>query len=217
MLSYHSEQSIKDKYIGRMDAHIKADELIRGIGYENGKGCAVGCTLNNYSHSRYPIELGMPIWLARLEDKLFEGMSLKKSKTFPLEFLEAIKPGVDLEKVKGPFLIIILKYTLNKFDHIKYPNVLKSVNTVIDLYEAGETDPEKFREARAAADAAYAADDAAAYAADAAAYAAADAAYADADAAADAADAAAYAAADARTKAYDYFADELLRLLRECN
>jgi hypothetical protein len=222
MLSYHNDISIKEKYVKRMQDHIAADELIRGVGFESGRGCAVGCTLNNYAHSQYPVELGIPEWLARLEDRLFENMSKKKSKTFPLLFLEAIKPGVDLEKIKAPFLIFILQSVLTKFDHEKFPAITSSIDDVIALYESGETDVEKFRAARrsaAAADAAayayavaYAAvaDAAAAYAAAAAgaAYAAAAAAaYADA-----AADAAAYAAA-ARTNEYDKFADKLLELL----
>ncbi len=30
--------SIKDKYVLRMKQHIEADELVRGIGFEGGKG-----------------------------------------------------------------------------------------------------------------------------------------------------------------------------------
>jgi hypothetical protein len=204
MLSYHNDLSVKIKYVDRMKDHIAADELIRGTGfdYEQNKGCAVGCTLNNYQHSQYPIELGIPEWLARLEDSLFEGMSLEKSKTFPLEFLEAIEIGVDLEKVKVPFLIFILKSVLDTFDHDKFPDVLQSINTVIDLYEKEESDLSKFEDAAAAADAAYA-DAAAAADAAYAAYAA----YAAAADAADAADAAAAAYAAAYAAAAAAYAD----------
>lgn len=38
LIAYHNDQAIKDKYVNRMLEHIKADELIRGVGYENGRG-----------------------------------------------------------------------------------------------------------------------------------------------------------------------------------
>src|ERR1700744_2804124 len=162
MLAYHNNVAVKEKYVARMSAHIDADELVRGIGYENGervRGCAVGCTLNNYNHSQYPVELGIPEWLARLEDTLFENMSFEKSKNFPLLFLEAINVGSDLEKIKAPFLIYILEGVLDKFDRAKFPDVLKAIQDVIDLYKSGETDLNKFE---AAAEAAWAAEEAAA-------------------------------------------------------
>ena len=95
MQTFHGNQEVKDTYISRIKDHMKADAIIQGTGYENGKGCAVGCTLENYDHTRYPIELGLPIWLAHLQDEVFEGLSEKESKTFPLEFLEAIPVGIE--------------------------------------------------------------------------------------------------------------------------
>lgn len=75
--SFHNDIAIKQKYLDRVIAHRKADNIIRGQGWSNGKGCAVGCTLENYDHAQYPIELGIPEWLARVEDTLFEGMTEK--------------------------------------------------------------------------------------------------------------------------------------------
>ena len=95
MKTFHGKQSVKDKYISRVKAHAKADRIIQGKGWENGKGCAVGCTLEDYKHSQYPIELGVPEWLAHLEDVIFEGLDKKEALYFPLEFLEAIPVGVN--------------------------------------------------------------------------------------------------------------------------
>ena len=92
LLAYFGKDSIKQKYVNRMKNHIKADELVRGIGFEDCKGCAVGCTLDNYNHKSYETELGLPEWLARLEDTIFEGMSEEKSKQFPLLLLQSITP-----------------------------------------------------------------------------------------------------------------------------
>jgi len=216
MLSFHNDPAVKQKYLTRVRGHEAADNIIRGTGWENGKGCAVGCTLENYDHSRYPIELGVPEWLARVEDTLFEGMSVEKSHTWPRVFLESIPVGVsdsDLDrKVKAPFLVMVLKSTLDTFDHEKFPDVKSAVDGSIALWEREDIGSDEWKEAaRAAADAAWAA-----WAADAAraARAAADAADA-ARAAADAAWAAwaADAAWAARAAKNDFFADELLKLL----
>ena len=113
--AFHGDPKIKAKYLKRVRTHIKLDELRKGATGYGGKGCAVWCTLDAYDHSRYPVELGVPVWLARVEDVLFEGMSLKKSKTWPLELLKAIKPGVDLDPVLGKFLIVICRRALLQF------------------------------------------------------------------------------------------------------
>jgi len=98
--AYHGDPAIKAKYLDRVRAHAAADALTQGVGWKNGKGCAIGCTLEAYDHSRYPIELGLPEWLARLEDAIFEGLSHAEAMTWPESFLEAIHPGADLEPVR---------------------------------------------------------------------------------------------------------------------
>ena len=113
MQAFHNDIKIKQKYIKRVDAHIKADKLIRGQGWANGKGCAVGCTLENYEHKQYETELGIPEWLARVEDTLFEGMNEEKSKTWPKVFLKVIPVGADLEQARVPFLLLVLEQNLS--------------------------------------------------------------------------------------------------------
>ena len=83
---------------------MAADNLVPGIGWEDGRGSPIACTLDAYDHARYSIELGIPEWLAHVEDRLFEGMSVEKSRTWPLDFLSVAKPGADLEPVKGTVL-----------------------------------------------------------------------------------------------------------------
>ena len=100
MLAYHSDPKIKAKYLKRVRAHAKADQLLQGYGYwTDGKGCAVGCTIHGSDHSRYPIELGIPAEIAYLEDSCFEAMSSALARKWPARFLSAIKPGADLARV----------------------------------------------------------------------------------------------------------------------
>lgn len=145
LLSYHNDAAIKQKYIDRVDWHIKQDHLTRDRGWDHGnqRGGIVGCTLEAYEHALYPIKLGIPEWLARAKETLFEGMTLQKSRTWPRDFLQAIKVGADLEKIKVPFLIFILKSTLGKFDHIEFPDVKEVFDDVIKLYSSN-THPKDF-------------------------------------------------------------------------
>jgi len=111
LIAYHGDPAIKEKYIARMQAHMDADELIQGVGFEkNGitRGCAVGCTLDRYDHLGFETELGIPSILARLEDRIFEGLSVEDSKGFPISFLRAIPAGADLSNVYKKFFIWML-------------------------------------------------------------------------------------------------------------
>jgi hypothetical protein len=132
--AFHNKESEKQKYVSRMKSHIAADELIRGEGWTGKKGCAVGCTLNRYNHKCYQDELGLPEWLARLEDTLFEGMSLEKSKTFPLEFLEAIPVGANLDKTFHKFCIYVLQ-DCKKNVELKYDYVIEAIDSVIGYHQ----------------------------------------------------------------------------------
>lgn len=100
MLSYHNNPAIKEKFQLRFAAHRVADEVIQGQGFENGRGCFVGCTLDDYNHDRFPMELGWPIWLAHLSDAIFEGIPESVAPQFGTDLLASVPVGVDLEPVK---------------------------------------------------------------------------------------------------------------------
>src|SRR3990167_1849395 len=113
MKAFHNDVKIKEKYVQRVQQHKEADEIVQGRYWENGKGCAVGCTLeeNNSKlniHERMEQDLGIPRALCLLEDYLFEGLPKNKAKDFPLQFLQSIKVGSDLSKVVNLFKIEIL-------------------------------------------------------------------------------------------------------------
>ena len=225
MLAFHNKDEIKTEYLARVRAHEVADEIIHGKYWENGKGCAVGCTIHSDQHSAYETELGIPLILARLEDRIFEGMANGYSKQFPARFLSAIAVGADLSMVWPRFAVWLLvdeQHGVIRFTK-KNSRQWTAIHRVAELYSNLESwdkrDKKAFRAAyataaaaaayaTAAAYAAYAAYAAAVYATDAAAAAAA---YAAAAAAAAATDAA--AAANTRKKSYKTQADKLLELL----
>ena len=84
MLSFHNDPKIKDKYLDRVRKN----------------GGAVGCTLEHKDSKRYPIELGLPVWLARLEEDIFNNLPVDKAKQWPLNFLKAIPIGVDVDAAR---------------------------------------------------------------------------------------------------------------------
>ncbi len=139
MKTFHNSQELKNDILTRLKLHAEADEIIQGTGWENGKGCAVGCTLNDYSHEKYPIELGIPEWVAHLEDKIFEGLSNEEAKTFPIEFIEAVPVGVSEEsffRLECDIHVKRLTVLLKKQTEL-YPNddfgVNAALKTVIEL------------------------------------------------------------------------------------
>jgi hypothetical protein len=96
MLTFHGSQEIKDQRIAQVRAHRLADQLVKGHYWEDGKGCAVGCTIHGSDHFAYETELGIPVELAYLEDRIFEGLSNGKAMMWPERFLASIPVGVDL-------------------------------------------------------------------------------------------------------------------------
>lgn len=130
--AFHDDPKIKAKYLRRVQAHAAADEILQGYGYwRDGKGCGVGCTIHSGAHRNYETELGIPMWLAYLEDGIFEGLPPERAKTWPAEFLEAIQPGADLCLVALRFMVWLLGGVMSHADQ----RGKIAIQTVIDLYD----------------------------------------------------------------------------------
>lgn len=112
MLSYHNDPTVKAKYVARFAGHRAADEVVQKIGFDEGRGGFVGCTLDAYDPERFPIELGWPLWLAYLADTIFEGLLKNEAPAFGADLLAAVPVGVDLEQVRIPFLVALLRRNL---------------------------------------------------------------------------------------------------------
>jgi hypothetical protein len=200
LIAFHGDVKVKAKYEARIHAHKLADQIIHGTYWEDGKGCAVGCTIHSDNHAEYETLLGIPRILARLEDGIFEALPNERALEWPGQFLKAIPVGADLSGVWPKFAQWLLTDPENgviKFS--KTQNTKDAIQAVSDLYRDGCADPETWVKARiaayVAADVAYAADAAAAVYATATAHAsAAAAAYA------------AYSAAASGDAAYDDYA-----------
>jgi hypothetical protein len=208
--AYHGKPALKAKYLSRVRRHREADELIKGQYWQNGKGCAVGCTLedryNEAKHMAYETDLGIPEALAHLEDSIFEGLPNAKAMLWPERFLASIRPGADLTGVADKFLLALLvdkKHGCVRHADEQGRRAIMAVAVLLRRKIAGKTITAaewNASAARAAEQASFA--EAAAFAARAAAAPA----YASAHAARAAAHAAAHAARAARPAAYAAYA-----------
>ena len=133
MKAFHGSQQIKDKYVNRMQQHIDADELIKGEGWSNGKGCAVGCTLNSYNHKLYETEIGVPEWVAHLNDVLHENTSDEIWPTLQLRFLKSVKPGITFNEIKKNINIFVQRRNLDRVNKLNISFELK--NEIITAIE----------------------------------------------------------------------------------
>ena len=152
LTAYHNDPAVKLKYVGRIRAHLEADELVHGTYWRRGKGCAIGCTIHSADHDKYETELGMPEWFAHLEDRIFEGMSVAASRQFPLDLLSAIPVGfAKWDDLYHAFCIFLLR-DVCRLDRTKHPDAAAAVDAIIRLHEKWtETDNQAWAAARAAA------------------------------------------------------------------
>jgi hypothetical protein len=231
MEAYLGDKKLKTRFVGEVKKHREADQIIQGTyGQQNGKwkGCAVACSLRSldiikgneleteYSdHERYESELGIPEWLARVEDTIFEGLPQEKALDWPLKFAKAIPVGANLEPVKWQFCAFILNeniervITLNIADDLK-EQVVSAIRQVLSVHETaiktGKWDESAAWSAAWSARSAAESAESAAWSARSAAWSA--------RSAAESAESARSAAESARSAAYEKYADKLIKLLK---
>ena len=128
MEAFHNNPLIKEKYLTRVQAHYQADQIIKGKYWENGKGCAVGCTIHSHNHEEYESKLGIPENIAYLQDSIFESLPNNLAKEFPLQFLSAIKVGADLKNVSKLLMIWVL--TDKEYGVLQYADNKKVIQDV---------------------------------------------------------------------------------------
>ena len=134
MLAYHNDPQIKADILAQLERHRAADELVKGQYWEDGKGCAVACTIHSSDHAEYEVRFGIPQMLARLEDRIFEGLPDDPSQEWPIRFMSSIEPGQDLSLVGWQFLHRLLTDpTLNP--GIADKNVTDEVRACADVIE----------------------------------------------------------------------------------
>jgi hypothetical protein len=157
--AYKNDPKLKSSLLKEIEKHRKADEIIQGTyGKHDGskfKACAVGCSIyslgqiqgKTYStsdHFVYETELGIPEWLARLEDTIFEGLPVEEGKKWPGLFAKSIAVGVNLEPIRWQFSAFLLRENIKRVlalkdisDELK-TQVVDAIRGVLVVTETGE-------------------------------------------------------------------------------
>lgn len=109
MLSFFGEQCLKDAVVARVREHQRLDQIRQGIYWDECddgvfRGCAIGCVLHSSDHMAYERQLGLPVFLAYLDEHIFESLPANEAKQWPLRFTEAVPVGVDLGQIFPCFM-----------------------------------------------------------------------------------------------------------------
>jgi len=144
--AFHNNLQLQKEFLDRAQSHYDADELIHGVYWEEGKGCAYGCMTHSNNHKDLELLYGMPEWIGRVVDVLFEGMENKYSKKFYLNFIRAVaKPlflGFDnWQHIFHQLCLHILQKECKNIDH---PLVKQEICDVITLHRTEEIDQTKW-------------------------------------------------------------------------
>lgn len=112
MRAWHSNPAVKQFYLERIRAHTAADEITQGHYWQRGKGCHVGCMVHvdmgEHPHAAFERETGITEPIARLFDRIFEGLSPEEAKLFPLNQVERTPVGANLSLVPHAFAVWVL-------------------------------------------------------------------------------------------------------------
>ena len=137
MKAFHNDSALKEQISAQLQAHYDADEIVKDVYWENGKGGAVGCTIHSTNHKDYKTELGIPAYLAWIEDDIFGGLPYHLAKEWPLRFIRAIPVGADLSKVWPKLAVFLL--TDQEHGVLQYAQTDEQkeiIQDVADLYSA---------------------------------------------------------------------------------
>ena len=112
--AWHGDPALRASTIATAERHRAADLLRHGATgrpSDGAPGCSVVCTVGSYDHSLYPIHLGLPEWLARMQDRIYESLprdGRHLDDEWTVDLLGCIEPGADLDAVLPHILHDIL-------------------------------------------------------------------------------------------------------------
>jgi hypothetical protein len=112
MLSFFGEQGLKDAVVARVKEHQRLDQIVQRIYWDGSKGCAIGCVLHSDDHMAFERQLGLPVFLAYMDEHIFESLPAHEATQWPLRFIEAVPVGVDLDLVFPRFMYWLLTDSL---------------------------------------------------------------------------------------------------------
>ena len=117
--AFNGSETFRQQMIDAADEHERLDHYMAGTYGDGVKACSVGCSvrsvnkINNKrilrgSHAGLAKNLGIPEFICRLQDTIFEGLPSALRPSFTGKLFRAIKAGADLSAVLPLFLLRVL-------------------------------------------------------------------------------------------------------------
>jgi hypothetical protein len=165
MQAFHNSEEFKSELHALAIKHREQDQYIKGeYGKMNGKfkGCSVGCLVYNINqkegtdadfgdHAFLAEKLGVPEFICRLQDSIFENLPEPINTEWTERLINAIPVGANLEPILPRFLLRVLD-RLPETDQADVVASIKSVRDVLESWaETGTVDVEAARSAESAA------------------------------------------------------------------
>lgn len=155
-LSFDGDPARKERYLVRLRDHIDAGDFRFAPAWEDGKGSALGCTVEADDIDVYADRLGVPAALAMVLDNLVNcqppGPMFRHATDFALRWLTMMPVGADLSPVPGTILCELLDHPVLRETTQRHPPVEAVRRVVIDLHRSAldgqDVSRTQWREAR---------------------------------------------------------------------
>ena len=79
-MSFFGSQCLRDAVVERVREHQRLDQIAQSIYWDGSKGCAIGCVLHSGQHMAFEQQLGLPVFLAYMDEHIFEKLPLEEAK-----------------------------------------------------------------------------------------------------------------------------------------
>ena len=123
-VSFHGDKNIKQFYLDQIREHRQLGQITHDVYFWDGEnGDAVGCTIHSHEYELYETRLGIPKWIAQIEDMVFDNLGAPMDQAWPYDFIRAIPVGVSWDNMWNEYclmLINVLRYFLEKKLHSVY-------------------------------------------------------------------------------------------------
>lgn len=155
-LSFDGDPGVKRHYLDRLRGHVAAGHFQFSPVWVDGKGSALGCTIEADDIDCYAGALGVPAALAVVLDDLVNAQPFepggRHATDFALRWLAAIPVGVDLSPIPGTIICALLGHVMLCDTTSRHPEMEEVRRAVIDLHrrvlDEQEVNPTSWREIR---------------------------------------------------------------------
>lgn len=85
--SFNGDTELYHQWVAQLKNHIDRGQMIRGIGWENGQGNLIGCSVHEWDYTTFSDSLGLPQEIGEIGESLFSSCGDDES---ACEFAEAM-------------------------------------------------------------------------------------------------------------------------------